>query len=160
MAATRREYSDPDAIVRDPASERVLLDIAIAAYTLNGARQRIGVRRAFLRSESVARDPRDVGDAPGVEDQAGFFGFGEGREVEEGRERGALPACGDVARADVRYGDAARALGDHRRITDLQRGVRVRVVRQRLAVRSDRVHLGQGGTRLLRDRRRGPPWDE
>jgi hypothetical protein len=69
-------------------------------------------------------------------------------EVEEGSQRRALPSRGDVPGAEVGDGGAARALGDERGVADLERRVRLGVVRHGLTVGCDGVHGVQRQIRL------------
>ena len=66
-------------------------------------------------------------------------------------ERRALTAGGHVARAKIRHGGDAGALGDHGRVADLQRErmCRARPVPQRLAVAADGADVLFIKTRLL-----------
>ena len=67
----------------------------------------------------------------------------EQQRVGDGHEGSALPARGDVAHAEVGDHRQTRALGDHRRLTELPGGVR-RLVPHGVAVRRDRGDVGPG----------------
>jgi hypothetical protein len=119
--------------------------------------QRVG--RAHVEGDDVvgrraARDPGQVGDPAEVQDRAAFPGIGEGREVEEGCEGRTFAARREVAGPEVRHRRARRSLGDHRGISDLETGVRLRMVRDRLAVGCDGVDGLEGETRVAGDGRR------
>ncbi len=76
----------------------------------------------------------------------------EEQHVEQARERRAVPAGGDVARAHVADDGRAGPLGDERRLAELQRPERVGAldpVVDRLAVRAD--HVDRAAERSLRE---------
>ena len=77
--------------------------------------------------------------------------------MEERRERRALAARREVARAEVGDHEAARALGEHGRVADLERGAALRVMRHGLPVRRDQGHAFERDARAhcYRARRRG-----
>ena len=99
----------------------------------------------------AGRDERDVRDAADVERRDGPVLLREQERVEEADQRRALAAGGDVARPEVGDDRSARALGDHRRLADLQARERAAVVVDRvvhgLAVRGDEVDLADGESR-------------
>ena len=63
------------------------------------------------------------------------------RRMKSRNQRCALPACGDVATAEVRDHRDLRALGDPRGIVELQRPSPLRPMAQRLSMNTDGDHL-------------------
>src|SRR5439155_26179725 len=101
------------------------------------------------------RHERHVADAAEVLREPHAVLRTKAQPVPPGHERRALSSCRDVADAEVRDDRKPRALRDHTRLGDLQRGTAVpcmtRKVDDRLAVASYEVHVLRRETRLCDD---------
>jgi hypothetical protein len=122
--------------------------------------QRVGgpdIEGDHVLRAAAGGEPGHVRDPTEVERDPALGLVTEGGEMEEGSERRALATGGHVARSEVGHRRAARPLRDDGRVADLERGPYLWMVRDRLAVRADRVHLrernvGAGGHRDRRGR--------
>ena len=110
-------------------------------HTVNERVRRPDVERHDLVRPRAARNPRHVGDPTEVQHQPPLPGIGQRRVVEERSQRSPLAARRNVARAEVSDRRASRALRDDGWIPDLERRPKLRMVRHRLPVGRDGVHL-------------------
>ena len=126
-------------------------------HTHDGVEQRVGgadVEREDRIGIAAAWQSRQVRDAAEVQHRARLARIRQRGEVEERRERSALAAHRQIARAEVGDRGDAAALGDHRRVADLERRAQLGMVGDGLSVRRDRVDVRERDARFARHRGR------
>ena len=112
---------------------------------------RPGVERRHVRESAPRREQRDVPDAADILQRRVFGLAAVEQKLRIRHERRAEPAGGHVAHAEIAYDRAAKALGQHGLLAELERarkGARevfllFRNVPERLAVAADEINVGE-----------------